>query len=212
MVDEALEVLTGLWSGQPFSYQGTHFQVSEIICLPRPVQQPRIPIWIGGGFPNPGPLRRAARWDGAVLYPAAAPGSATDSEQPLMPSRSPPSGTPSAPTAPAQARSTSSPEDPNAVPIPAAPASWSASPRRQAPPGSANGSRPPTRPPCTPPSLKARYEPTQPERRVKLRGETWAAQGTQGAPRRAHPAPLRPGGAPSRSGGCAARRLPTVAR
>jgi alkanesulfonate monooxygenase SsuD/methylene tetrahydromethanopterin reductase-like flavin-dependent oxidoreductase (luciferase family) len=85
MVDEALEVLTGLWSGQPFFYQGTHFQVSEIICLPRPVQQPRIPIWIGGGFPNPGPLRRAARWDGAVLYPAAAPGSATDSEQPLTP-------------------------------------------------------------------------------------------------------------------------------
>ena len=79
MVDEALEMLTGLWSGQPFSYQGTHFQVSEIICLPRPVQQPRIPIWIGGGFPNPGPMRRAARWDGAVLYPAAAPGSATDS-------------------------------------------------------------------------------------------------------------------------------------
>jgi alkanesulfonate monooxygenase SsuD/methylene tetrahydromethanopterin reductase-like flavin-dependent oxidoreductase (luciferase family) len=83
MADEALEVLTGLWSGQPFSYHGTHFQVSEITCLPRPVQQPRIPIWIGGAFPNPGPLRRAARWDGAVLYPAAAPGSATDSERPL---------------------------------------------------------------------------------------------------------------------------------
>jgi hypothetical protein len=85
MVDEALEVLTGLWSGQPFSYHGTHFQVSEITCLPRPVQQPRIPIWIGGAYPSPGPLRRAARWDGAVLYPAAEPGSAKDSEQPLTP-------------------------------------------------------------------------------------------------------------------------------
>ncbi|MBO0772248.1 MAG: LLM class flavin-dependent oxidoreductase [Actinobacteria bacterium] len=85
MVDEALEVLTGMWSGQPFSYQGRHFRVSEMTCLPRPVQQPRIPIWIGGAYPNPRPLRRAARWDGAVLYPAAAPGSADDSEQPLAP-------------------------------------------------------------------------------------------------------------------------------
>ena len=84
-MDEALDVLTGMWSGQPFSHHGHHFQVSEITCLPRPVQQPRIPIWIGGAYPNPSPLRRAARWDGAVLYPAAEPGSATDSEQPLTP-------------------------------------------------------------------------------------------------------------------------------
>ena len=85
IVDEALEVLAGLWSGKPFSYHGTHFRVSEITCLPRPVQEPRIPIWIGGAYPNSGPLRRAARWDGACLYPAAEPGSAEDSEQPLTP-------------------------------------------------------------------------------------------------------------------------------
>src|SRR6266508_1963067 len=47
MVDEALEVLTGMWSGKPFSYDGSHFRVSEMTCLPRPVQEPRIPIWIG---------------------------------------------------------------------------------------------------------------------------------------------------------------------
>ena len=68
IVDEALEVLTGMWSGQRTTHHGHHFQVSEITCLPRPVQQPRIPIWIGGAYPNSGPLRRAARWDGAVLY------------------------------------------------------------------------------------------------------------------------------------------------
>jgi alkanesulfonate monooxygenase SsuD/methylene tetrahydromethanopterin reductase-like flavin-dependent oxidoreductase (luciferase family) len=87
MVDEALEVLTGLWSGRPFSYLGRHFRVSEITCLPRPVQQPRIPVWIGGAFPGPGPLRRAARWDGACLYPSARAGSAEDSGQPLLPSQ-----------------------------------------------------------------------------------------------------------------------------
>jgi alkanesulfonate monooxygenase SsuD/methylene tetrahydromethanopterin reductase-like flavin-dependent oxidoreductase (luciferase family) len=87
MVDEALEVLTGLWSGRPFRYHGRHFQVSEVTCLPPPVQQPRIPVWIGGAFPGPGPLRRAARWDGACLYPAAGTGSAEDSGQPLLPSQ-----------------------------------------------------------------------------------------------------------------------------
>jgi alkanesulfonate monooxygenase SsuD/methylene tetrahydromethanopterin reductase-like flavin-dependent oxidoreductase (luciferase family) len=68
MVDEALDVLVGLWSGEPFSYDGQHYNVREVTLLPRPVQTPRIPIWIGGIYPRKGPLRRAARWDGACLY------------------------------------------------------------------------------------------------------------------------------------------------
>ena len=63
-LDEGLEVLTGLWSGEPFSYKGKHYQVDEAVFLPRPVQTPRIPIWLGGMWPNRAPLRRAARWDG----------------------------------------------------------------------------------------------------------------------------------------------------
>jgi alkanesulfonate monooxygenase SsuD/methylene tetrahydromethanopterin reductase-like flavin-dependent oxidoreductase (luciferase family) len=77
-LDEALAVLVGLWSGRPFSYAGRHFEVRETTFLPPPVQQPRIPIWVGGGYPNPGPLRRAARWDGACMYRAAGPGSSQD--------------------------------------------------------------------------------------------------------------------------------------
>jgi alkanesulfonate monooxygenase SsuD/methylene tetrahydromethanopterin reductase-like flavin-dependent oxidoreductase (luciferase family) len=77
-LDEALEVLVGLWTGEPFSFVGEHYNVRETTCLPRPVQRPRIPIWVGGGYPNPGPLRRAARWDGACLYQAAARGSSQD--------------------------------------------------------------------------------------------------------------------------------------
>jgi alkanesulfonate monooxygenase SsuD/methylene tetrahydromethanopterin reductase-like flavin-dependent oxidoreductase (luciferase family) len=68
MLDEALEVLVGLWSGEPFSYRGEHYQVDEVTFLPRPVQRPRIPIWVGGEYPLPGPTRRAARWDGSCLY------------------------------------------------------------------------------------------------------------------------------------------------
>jgi alkanesulfonate monooxygenase SsuD/methylene tetrahydromethanopterin reductase-like flavin-dependent oxidoreductase (luciferase family) len=67
-LNEALAVLVGLWSGEPFSFQGQHFQVQEVTLLPKPVQTPRIPIWVGGGYPLKGPLQRAARWDGSLLY------------------------------------------------------------------------------------------------------------------------------------------------
>ena len=68
MLDEGLEIVAGLWTGKPFSFRGKHFQVDDVTFLPRPVQQPRIPIWIGGGYPNPRPTRRALRWDGSCLY------------------------------------------------------------------------------------------------------------------------------------------------
>jgi hypothetical protein len=32
------------------------------------VQQPRIPIWVGGQYPKRGPVQRAARWDGSCLF------------------------------------------------------------------------------------------------------------------------------------------------
>ena len=66
MLDEGLEILNGLMSGQPFHYEGKHYQVKEVTFVPKPVQQPRIPIWIGGMWPRKAPMRRAARWDGFV--------------------------------------------------------------------------------------------------------------------------------------------------
>jgi len=68
MLDEALDVLAGLWSGESFGYEGQYYQVKEVTFLPRPMQSPRIPIWIGGGLPLKGPMRRAARWDGMCPY------------------------------------------------------------------------------------------------------------------------------------------------
>ncbi len=64
MLDEGLEVLTGLWSGEAFSYRGEHYQIEETQFRPLPVQWPRIPIWVAGTWPNKAPFRRAARWDG----------------------------------------------------------------------------------------------------------------------------------------------------
>ena len=65
MLDEGLGVLAALWSGDPVEHEGTHYRVSTQGMAP-PVQQPRIPVWVGGGWPAKKPFRRAARWDGAM--------------------------------------------------------------------------------------------------------------------------------------------------
>ncbi|HKZ83767.1 MAG TPA: LLM class flavin-dependent oxidoreductase [Anaerolineae bacterium] len=64
MLDEALEVVTGLWRGEAFDYEGTHYSIKQAFFTPRPMQSPRIPIWVAGVWPNKRPFRRAARWDG----------------------------------------------------------------------------------------------------------------------------------------------------
>ena len=66
MLDEGLAILDGLWSGERFSFAGEHYQLDPVRFLPRPVQRPRIPVWVGGVLPNVKPLQRAARWDGWV--------------------------------------------------------------------------------------------------------------------------------------------------
>jgi len=66
MLDESLAILAGLWKGRAFTFQGQHYQVDHAAFLPKPLQQPRIPVWVGGWWPNPAPFRRAARWDGAL--------------------------------------------------------------------------------------------------------------------------------------------------
>jgi alkanesulfonate monooxygenase SsuD/methylene tetrahydromethanopterin reductase-like flavin-dependent oxidoreductase (luciferase family) len=66
-LDEALEVLAGLWTGKPFSYAGEHYRLEDVTILPRPLQAPRVPIWVAGGWPRQGPFRRATRWDGIAF-------------------------------------------------------------------------------------------------------------------------------------------------
>lgn len=77
-LDEALDIITGLWTGEPFSYEGTHFRLENVRFTPPPAQQPRIPIWVGGEWPNKGPLRRAARFDGTYPFRNGRPMSVAD--------------------------------------------------------------------------------------------------------------------------------------
>jgi alkanesulfonate monooxygenase SsuD/methylene tetrahydromethanopterin reductase-like flavin-dependent oxidoreductase (luciferase family) len=65
-MDEALDLIQALWSGEPVTYQGVHYRArpAEIMVPPRPVQRPRVPIWVVGAWPRPKSMRRAARLDG----------------------------------------------------------------------------------------------------------------------------------------------------
>jgi alkanesulfonate monooxygenase SsuD/methylene tetrahydromethanopterin reductase-like flavin-dependent oxidoreductase (luciferase family) len=66
VLDESLHVLDALWSGRQTSFHGDHITAADVTMLPPPVQQPRIPVWCAGRWPNKAPLRRAARWDGVM--------------------------------------------------------------------------------------------------------------------------------------------------
>lgn len=65
-LDESLAILTGLWSGEPFTFNGDHYSVGPVTFTPTPVQRPRIPIWVAGMWPARRPFRRAARFDGVA--------------------------------------------------------------------------------------------------------------------------------------------------
>ena len=63
-LDEVLDIITRLWAGEAVTHHSDHYQIDQFRLSARPVQQPRIPIWVGGD--SPGALRRAARWDGWI--------------------------------------------------------------------------------------------------------------------------------------------------
>jgi alkanesulfonate monooxygenase SsuD/methylene tetrahydromethanopterin reductase-like flavin-dependent oxidoreductase (luciferase family) len=66
MLDEGIEIITGLQSGEAFTFSGEHYSVAETVFNPKPLQQPHVPVWVAGQWPNKPPFRRAARWDGVV--------------------------------------------------------------------------------------------------------------------------------------------------
>lgn len=66
-LDESLKILKGLWSNEPFSYKGKHYNNKEVQLYPKPFQE-KIPIWIGGTWPNKKPFQRAALYDGLFPY------------------------------------------------------------------------------------------------------------------------------------------------
>jgi alkanesulfonate monooxygenase SsuD/methylene tetrahydromethanopterin reductase-like flavin-dependent oxidoreductase (luciferase family) len=66
LLDEGLDVITGLLSGEAVDHHGEHFTVAATTFLPTPVQA-HLPIWVAARWPNRRPLRRAARYDGVYV-------------------------------------------------------------------------------------------------------------------------------------------------
>jgi alkanesulfonate monooxygenase SsuD/methylene tetrahydromethanopterin reductase-like flavin-dependent oxidoreductase (luciferase family) len=66
MLDESLGILTAAWSGEPVQHRGEHYTVDGMRFLPRPVQQPGVPVWVAGFSGKSRPLRRAARYQGFI--------------------------------------------------------------------------------------------------------------------------------------------------
>jgi alkanesulfonate monooxygenase SsuD/methylene tetrahydromethanopterin reductase-like flavin-dependent oxidoreductase (luciferase family) len=64
-LDEALDVVTALWSGEPVTHDGAHFHIDAEL-RPPPVQRPRPPIWVAATVGSRGPMERAARYEGVV--------------------------------------------------------------------------------------------------------------------------------------------------
>jgi Luciferase-like monooxygenase len=70
LLDEGIDVVTALMAGD-LSYQGRHYDVdltarSDLAENVRPVQQPRVPIWVVGAWPRPKSMRRVLRCDGLL--------------------------------------------------------------------------------------------------------------------------------------------------
>ncbi|HEX9068980.1 MAG TPA: LLM class flavin-dependent oxidoreductase [Ktedonobacterales bacterium] len=74
LLDESLDILTGLWTGQPFAYEGKHYHLAEMTFRPTPMQRPRVPIWVVGAWPHERSLARAARYDGIITAVASSQG------------------------------------------------------------------------------------------------------------------------------------------
>ena len=64
-LDEMLDVMRLLWSGEVVSHHGGFFDFDQVIMRPAPRHKPR--IWVGGG--SDGAMRRAARQDGWLGLP-----------------------------------------------------------------------------------------------------------------------------------------------
>lgn len=67
ILDETLAIVEGLSSGEPFEHHGEHYDFGPMTFAPRPVQRPRIPVWVAVRWPSERSMARALRWDGALL-------------------------------------------------------------------------------------------------------------------------------------------------
>lgn len=65
--DECLEVMRKLWTGEKVTFSGRHFQLTDAMINPTPVQKPNPPVWVSGR--RDAAMARAAKFgDGWMPY------------------------------------------------------------------------------------------------------------------------------------------------
>ena len=63
MTDEQLQIIQQLWTQEHASFSGQFYRFDDLAFYPKPIQQPRIPIWVGGE--GAAAHRRAAKYGDA---------------------------------------------------------------------------------------------------------------------------------------------------
>jgi len=66
--EEAIDIIRLCWNGEPFSFHGRHYSLEDVQVLPRPLQRPSPPLWIGASVPAA--VRRAGRMGDAFIATA----------------------------------------------------------------------------------------------------------------------------------------------
>ena len=69
--DEALQIMKGLWSDEPFTHHGRFYDFEDMYMEPKPVQRPGPPIWVGGH--SEGALRRVGRFGDGFMPTSLTP-------------------------------------------------------------------------------------------------------------------------------------------
>ena len=83
MLDETIDILTELYQRKQFDYDGKHYhlkltQLDTMHYPPKPVQQPRIPLWVVGAWPRKKSMRRILKADGLLPMKLDAEGKPED--------------------------------------------------------------------------------------------------------------------------------------
>jgi hypothetical protein len=71
MLDESIDILTLLYQRKQFDYDGVHYHLKLTLMderhyPPKPVQQPRIPLWVVGIWPREKSIQRVLKCDGVI--------------------------------------------------------------------------------------------------------------------------------------------------
>ena len=83
MLDESIDILTLLYQRRPFDYDGRHYHlkltlVDEMHYPPKPLQQPRIPLWVVGIWPRQKSMQRVLKCDGIIVEKRNSEGAGED--------------------------------------------------------------------------------------------------------------------------------------